>query len=176
MHDSRTCEHASVVSLLLGAMLICSPLVAARAEEKASDGTSGMGELRIEGRAIERLVLADSNDNQKEFDRPGAAVTLPEGEYRLREVALEGGYHCWPHQVPEGSRVVVSGDRPAMLKVGAPLSQRVKPERRGSSLVLNFEVVGGAGERYSPPTSTSKPHVVVYRHDKPILSTDFEYG
>lgn len=174
MYDPWTRKHAFWILLVM--TFVCSLSAGVRAEEAASDATPGMGELRIEGESIERLVLADSNGYGKEFNRPGAVVTLPEGRYRLREVALEGGYRCWPHQVPEGNPVTVSRGQPATLKVGGPLSQRIRPQRRGTVLALNFEIVGGAGELYSPPTSTGKPHVTVYRHDKQILSADFEYG
>ncbi len=176
MHDSRTCKHVRVGWILLGVTFVWWLSAGVHAGETPSTDTLATGELRIEGESIERLVLVDANGNNKEFDRPGAVVTLPEGEYRLQEVALAGGYRCWPHQVPETSPVTVSRDRPATLKVGAPLSQRVRPQRRGAVLALNFELAGGAGELYSPPNSAGKPHVIVYRHDKQILSADFEYG
>jgi len=158
--------------------LVCLSLLqaAAHAEETAPGTAAQVGELRIEGESIERLVLTDGNGSSREFDRPGAVVTLPEGEYDLQEVTLAGGYRCWSHQVPEASPVTVSRDQPATLKVGAPLSQRIRLQRQGAVLTLNFEIVGGAGELYSPATSTDKPHVTVYRRDKQILSADFEYG
>jgi hypothetical protein len=176
MHNSRVRSHTCAGWILWGAALLCWLSVGVHAEETASDAASALGELRIEGESIERLVLVDGRGHHRVFDRPGAMVTLPEGEYRLQEVVLEGGYRCWPHQVPEGNPLTVSRDQPATLKVGAPLSQRVRARRQGTVLSLNFEIVGGAGELYSPPTSTNKPHVAAYRHDKQILSADFEYG
>jgi hypothetical protein len=158
--------------------LVCLSLLQAAvyAAETAPGTAAQVGELRIEGESIERLVLTDGTGSSRKFDRPAAVVTLPEGEYRLQEVALEGGYQCRAYQVPEGGHVTVSRDRPATLKVGAPLSQRIRLQRQGAVLALNFEIVGGAGELYSPATSTDKPHVTVYSRDKQILSADFEYG
>ncbi len=111
--------------LVLAMVLIHAQATAAYAGE-AGPGTEAVGELRIEGGSIERLVLADNRGRIREFDRPRAVLSLPEGQYRLQEVSLAGGYRCWPHMVPEGSLVAVSRGRPGILKVGAPLSQRIR--------------------------------------------------
>jgi hypothetical protein len=63
-----------------------------------------------------------------------------------------------------------------MLKVGAPLKQTVRVQRQGGILVLNYELLGVGGEKYTGPDRSKPPTFTVYKGDKEIASDKFEFG
>jgi hypothetical protein len=63
-----------------------------------------------------------------------------------------------------------------VLKLGAPLAQTVKVQRQGSVLVLNYELLGSGGEKYSGSNRSKPPTFTIYKGDKEIASDKFEYG
>lgn len=138
---------------------------------------SAVGELKLEGKHVERLVLSQKNGSRKKFDKPGETIKLAVGEYRLQEVSLEGGYSCGiTMPISDANWVTVAEDKPAVLKVGAPLKQVVKVERRGSVLQLGCELLGVGGEKYTSDRRSGPPRFIVYKAGKEIASGNFEYG
>jgi len=134
-----------------------------------------MGELKLEGKHIQQLVLQSRDGKRERFDKPGESITLPAGKYRLQEVHLEGGYVSRIRIVPD-DWVTADKDKPAVLKVGAPLKQTVKAQRQGSVLVLNYELLGIGGEIYTDRDTSKPPTFTVYKGDKEIASDKFEFG
>lgn len=138
---------------------------------------SAIGELKLEGKDIERLVLRRKDGHTERFDRPAETIKLPAGEYRLQEARLKAGYTCRIITRFSGSDWVrVAEDKPAVLKVGAPLKQTVKAQRRGRILALNYELLGVGGEMYTSANRTKPPTFTVYKGDKEIASGKFEFG
>jgi hypothetical protein len=166
----RRCgRHKRFGWMVLGMVLLCTADVALCAEPASRVST-----LHLAGQGIGRLILRDSMGQRKIFSRPEPNLVLPEGDYCLDQVELQGGPSC----VPAEQRVLrLRAGVPATLKVGAPLWQGVQIERRGAALVLNYQLVGQGGESYvnrypnaAPPTFTA------YQGQRKITSGQFEYG
>ena len=139
--------------------------------------SSVFGELKLEGKSIIRLILRREDDNEKEeFRRPEQTIKLPTGEYRVQEVHLDGGYICYASRGPKRHLISVTFDEPETLKIGAPLKQTVKVNRQGRHLVMNYELLGVGGEKYTGGNSGVPPTFTVYRGDKEIASDKFEFG
>ncbi len=105
-------------------------------------------------------------------------MILPAGSYHLERIILQGGHYYLPDQVSSDSLLTVDANAPATLKVGAPLRQVVKIEREGSTMVLNYELIGQGGERYSinQTQDSPAPSFAVYRGDRKVASGDFKFG
>ena len=145
--------------------------------QEADRQGSALGELKLQGKYIERLVLRRKDGRTERFDRLAETIKLPAGEYQLQEAHLKGGYTCRIITRFSGSDWVrVAEDKPAVLKVGAPLEQTVKAKRQGRILVLDYELVGAGGEKYTGGDRSKPPTFTVYKGDKEIASGEFEFG
>ncbi len=143
---------------------------------EARDQSSVLGELKLEGKSIVRLILRREGDNERQtFRRPEQIIKLPTGKYTVQEVHLDGGY-IWSASSGPTRRLVVASDEPATLKMGGPLKQTVKVNRQGRLLVMNYELLGVGGEQYTGGNSGDPPTFTVYRGDKEIASDKFEFG
>jgi hypothetical protein len=100
---------------------------------------------------------------------------VPTGKYRLHEIHLEGGYISRSSNTTV-EWITITVDKPAVLKLGAPLTQTAKVQRQGSVLVLNYELLGGGGEKYTSPNRSKPPTFTIYKGDKEIASDKFEFG
>ena len=106
----------------------------AAAAEPGRPPAPAMGQLNVEGGAVEQLTLRKMRTDEQ-FDatdplilhRPGSRVSIPAGKYLLQRITLHGGYLCYvPFQVIGPSNVVLRGpelltispDKPCLLKVG----------------------------------------------------------
>jgi len=169
--------------LRLAAVVLCALCFWANAVfgEDAREETGQepvQGELKLEGKYIKQLVLKGEDGASIKFDQPGESIKVAVGKYRLWEVHLEGGYSCREWMLPERkqNRIEVSKDKPAVLKVGAPLKQTVKAERQGRVLALNYKLLGMGGENYVRDDRSNPPTFTVYKGDERITSGTFEYG
>ena len=141
--------------------------------QEANKQNSALGELKLQGKYINYLVLRRKDGHSEKFNRPSEAIEMPVGEYRLQEVRLKGGY---TFRSLSRDWVTVAEDKPAVLKVGAPLKQTVKAQRRGRILILNYELLGVGGEIYTGRDRSKTPTFTVYKGDKEIASDKFEFG
>jgi hypothetical protein len=139
--------------------------------QEANKQDSATGELKIEGKYIERLVLKQMNGPIKSIDHPAETTKLPTGKYLLQEVRLIDGYSCRKNQW-----VIIANDKPVVIKYGAPLKQTVKIKRQGSVLVLNYELLGQNGENYTNSNRSKPPTFTIYKGDKEITSDKFQFG
>ena len=133
-----------------------------------------MGELRLEGQYIERLVLREKDGHTEQFSKPEETIKLPVGEYRLQEVRLKDGF-IYNNRTSKYNWVSVTEDKPAVLKVGAPLKQTLNVERRGPILNIGYELTGMGGETYAV-TRSKHPQFAVFKGEKKIATGDFEFG
>lgn len=133
------------------------------------------GELRLEGKYIERLVLRRKDGHTEQISRPDETIRLPVGEYRLQDVRLKDGFNYSPRGTSTYDWVTVTENEPAMFKVGAPLKQTVTIERRGPLLVLNYKLTGVGGETYAG-TRSKQPTFTVFKGDKEVAGGRFEFG
>ena len=142
---------------------------------EARDQGSILGELKLEGESITRLILRREGNNETEtFRRPEQIIKLPTGKYTVQEVHLDGGYIYYARGATR--RLVVTSDEPATLKIGGPLKQTIKVNRQGRLLVMNYELLGVGGEQYTNGASGEPPTFTVYKADKEIASDKFEFG
>lgn len=143
--------------------------------QEAPEQNSAVGEIKLQGKSIERLVLWRKDGRTERFDQPAETIKLPVGEYRLLESHLKGGYTCRSSRTPY-NWITVAEDKPAAFKVGAPLKPTVKAQRQGSVLVLNYELLGIGSEIYTDSNRNKPSTFTVYKGDKEIASDKFEFG
>lgn len=133
------------------------------------------GELRLEGKHIERLVLRRKDGQTEEFDELDETIKIAVGEYRLQDVRLKGGFTYSSRSTSKYNWVTVTEDEQAILKVGAPLKQTVKIERQGPILALNYNLAGVGGEIYAV-TPSKQPMFTVFKGEKKVATDEFEFG
>ena len=143
--------------------------------QEAGKQDSALGELKLEGEHVERLVLRRKDGRTERFEQPADTIELPEGQYQLLESRLKGDYACFQGG-PKVAWVEVAKDKPAILKVGAPLKQTLDVKRRGKALVLDYKLLGLGCEIYTCPDRTKPPTFAIYKGDKEIASGNFQYG
>lgn len=134
-----------------------------------------MYELKIEGENIERLILQSGSEKQT-FEKPGKSIMLEPGTYQVSELQLKSGF---THFLPQGPTrlepIQVAPGEPAILKAGGPLEQRITVQRKGQLLMMDYHLIGAAGESYRndrryPPT------FAIFKGDKEITSGKFQFG
>ena len=144
---------------------------------EAQDQERVLGKLNLEGQSITRMILQHKETGQpEEVFRPEQSIELPVGQYRVREVHLEGGYVNSRLTSAEPYLIRIGTDEPATLKLGGPLKPTIKMERQGRQLVMTYALVGVSAEQYTGGDTTTPPAFTVYRGDKIIASDTFEYG
>jgi len=157
-----------------------------------------LGELKLTGQFIERLVLTGAKPrrsiNNKQaaetstvftvlLDRPENVVKIPIGEYQQGRVSLKSGGVSAHNEVIYGGsqaaiKIVANPTDVPILAAGGPLTNSVGVQSRGRELSLNYRLLGGGGENYqlTPVNRDRPPRFVVYKGDKAIHSGRFEFG
>ena len=159
-----------IISFVIASIFWNSGASCCLAQEKV------LGELKLEGEHVERLVLRRKDGHTERFDQPGEVVELPVGEYHLRESHLEGGYSCIQGVVPQSKWITISENNPALLKIGAPLKQTLEVKRQGKTLALDYKLLGIGGEGYTRADRINPPSFMVYKGDQEIASGQLAYG
>ena len=167
----QTSKPRSVSLLLSILVLLHTGICLSQVQEK----DPATGELKLEGKHIQKLVFRDKGRKREQFDNPGESIKLPVGEYQLQEVHLEGGYVS-RFGIASGKWKTVDKDKPTVLKVGAPLKQSVRAQRRKNLLVLDYELLGVGGRNYVQAQRGKPPQFAIYSGDKKIASGKFEFG
>jgi hypothetical protein len=145
-------------------------------------GRPGHGTLEIAGKGVEKLVLDGPRaGEQQTLDLPGPSVSLPAGQYSVRQVMLQGGFEGSrvdrPGSVPQVYQFKIAPGQSHRINVGAPLTSSVTVKRRGSVLHIDYAIADAGGWRYFPRGSqNTPPQVNFYRGDEKIGSGTFEYG
>ena len=142
----------------------------------AQEQKQTLGELKIEGKHIERLVLCRKDGHTEQFNEPNQILRLTVGEYRLQYVSLKGGYTCNSLSTSAYKWVTIAENEPAVLKVGAPLKQILKVKRRGKTLIIDYTLLGVGSEAYVNGDRGNPPGLTVYKGDKEIATGKFAYG
>jgi len=137
-----------------------------------------LGELKLTGQFIQRLALEGSSCLVV-LEQPGSVVRVPVGRYTEANVRLgNGGGEAVrdPRFAAKGVKVSETGT--AALEVGGPLTNSVSLNRRGRTLVLNYQLVGAGGETYQlvRPGVRKPPEFVAYQGEAKITSGKFEFG
>lgn len=137
-----------------------------------------LGDLALEGRFIQRLVLDGAG--LVILDAPAPRNLLPAGKYRVQGIYL--------HSTPGDPQLAcnVNGIPPVEvvpgaaqhLKVGGPVESSVLASSRGSILQLDYLMKGAGGEPYTlVNTIRSKPpRFAIYKGDRQLATGNFEFG
>jgi hypothetical protein len=133
-----------------------------------------VGELKLEGKDVERLVLRRNDGHTEIPTNPGQIIRLPAGEYLLQDVRLKGAYTRSRSAVNE--RITIRAGQQELVKVGAPLVPTIKVQRQGRILRLSYDLLGVGGESYTGGDRSTPPTFTVYKGDKQITSGQFEFG
>jgi hypothetical protein len=138
-----------------------------------------LGELKITGQFVQRVAL-ERGPYLVVLDSPGVTTKLPVGRYEVVKVALKkGDTEAYPANQRYGpaARITISEQKPAVLRVGGPLTNSVVVSKRGRYLALNYRLVGvdGAYELANLDRS-HPPEFAAYLGDKKIGSGKFQYG
>jgi hypothetical protein len=144
--------------------------------QKAHGQEPNQGELKLECKYIKQLVLESKDGERQRFDQPAESIKLAAGQYRVREVHLEGGYDCIIWQFSDKDWITVDANKPRILKVGAPLKQIVNAQRQGRLLELGYDLIGIGGETYTASDRSKPPRFTAYKGNRKIASGEFEYG
>jgi hypothetical protein len=162
------------IIILFVLALIFGSKEASRCLAQAQEKT--LGELKIKGEHVERLVLRGNDGHTERFNQPGETIKLPVGQYQLLESHLDGGYVCFQGAGPQSKWITIAENKPAELKVGAPLKQTLQARREGRVLVLDYKLIGIGNEVYTKADRSNPPNFTVYKGNQEIASGRFAYG
>jgi hypothetical protein len=144
-----------------------------------TERTVPLGDLKVTGRFIRRLVLT-GGDSLVICERPAEMVKVPTGAYSSPRVLLEQNgaqAFCTAAQSVASKSILVTGQGPAVLAVGGPLTNSVSTMRRGEDLVLSYQLLGAGGGYQMVNVDRSKPPAfAVYQGQKQIAAGSFEFG
>jgi hypothetical protein len=145
-----------------------------------TEQTVPLGELKIAGKFIQRLVLS-GGPYLVVLDQPAASVQVPTGSYNRPDILLEqNGAEAFFNsgQSQAGRRISVDDKTPAVLDAGGPLTNSVTASRHGRDLRLDYRLVGAGGETYqlANQNRSQPPEFAVYKGDRKIASGKFEFG
>lgn len=140
-----------------------------------------LGELKITGKFIQRLVLP-GGPYLVILDQPAAVVKIPAGSYsghpgvQLEQNGITAFNKSSPF--PAGRPFSVNDRTPAILNVGGPLTNSISASRHGQDLRMAYQLVGAGGEAYQLANQdrSRPPEFAVFKGDKKIASGKFEFG
>ena len=146
--------------------------------------STALGELRLTGKFIQRLILTGSPSPPAAapftvvLDRPEPTVKIPAGGYSRCQLQLEaGGARAW-RSAQLAPAMVVGPSNIAVLTAGGPLTNTVEVAPQGGSLLLNYGLVGAEGAAYQlrRQDRSQPPGWTVYRKGKAIDTGRFQFG
>jgi hypothetical protein len=163
---------------------VASALIAAgvtHGAEPPRPASAGNGTLEIAGKGVEKLVLSGPRPGQEQpLDRPGPSVSLPAGQYSVKQIVLQGSFEGRPPErsgsFPMIYQFTIAPGQSYRLKIGTPLTSTVTVKRRGSVLRLDYEMLDAGGWKYSPRGREDPPRVNIYQGDELVGSGSFKYG
>jgi hypothetical protein len=183
-------------------VLLIFPAIRPLAGEPAAairPSANAMGRLNIEGKAVKRLILLkkigspdnpanipifqesprsienpEHPSNQVILEHPAPSVLLPEGEYTVTGIELDGGYQSTVPSVYfdidtgaprarilERTDFVISAKKACSIKVGLPFQPTVTATRRGSALLLEYRLTDAGGHTYFRAAWDKPPATVI---------------
>ena len=105
-----------------------------------------LGELKITGTDLYRLILTAEPEMTVVFDQPAGTVKLPVGSYSLAQTWLRKGE---TELASAGVRKFsVEEQRPASVLAGGPLTNSIQVGSEGYNLLLNYALLGVGGRGY----------------------------
>jgi hypothetical protein len=169
---------------------------------RVTEQPTALGELRINGSFIDRLVLT-GGPYVVVLAQPPARVKVPPGRYHPYRVWLKHGKGeaYFDYGVPQSGKanaveeisgaqmpviappppeqaVVVDEQRPGVMAVGGPLTNCVSAAHRGRNLLLSYQLVGSGGRPYRLAGwgGGKPPRFAIGKSGKRIGLGQFEFG
>jgi hypothetical protein len=137
-----------------------------------------LGELRLSGQNLYRLILQQPSGYTAILDTPGSAERIPAGTYQTAEVWLRQGAAEAFYDGP--LPLTVGADASVSLAIGGPLTNSVVAERSGDNLILRYQLVGAGRHsltyRMSTEDRTNPPGWIILSGGKQIARGKFAYG
>ena len=135
-----------------------------------------LGELKVTGADLHRLILTAKPDMTVLLDKPTGAVKLPMGKYSLDEIWLRKGETELIRL--NGGSLVVQEQRPATLVAGGPLTNSVEGRPQGDALLLEYQILGADGGAYQFPRPDRQhpPEFAVFQGTNKLAAGKFQYG
>lgn len=172
MIKNRKADRWRTIASITVLLLLSAYSVFAEQDTQETEPNFVTGELNIQGKYIRQLVLIDDQGKQQKIDNPQKSITLPAGIYRLGQVLLESGFSHYDWK----SKITIDPNDTAVLKVGAPLKQKIKAYHQGRILVMDYELLGIGKEKYTGGSGSKPPRFEIYKDQQQIASGAFEYG
>jgi hypothetical protein len=143
---------------------------------------TALGQVWFTGQHVRRALLADGPWTVV-IEEPTGTLSVPQGTYRTHMVHLRKGdaearlERGWSGPGALRQPVIVHADTPALVTAGGPLTNTVTVQRRGQSLVFNYQLIGAGGETYRPGRNSGEPpRVAIYHGERLLESGNFEFG
>ncbi|MCP4611092.1 MAG: hypothetical protein GY845_20475 [Planctomycetes bacterium] len=140
-----------------------------------------MGKLKIDGEHIARLVL-ESGSSTVLLHYPQQSVSIPTEDYHCSGVYLynkdAGLYQLERIFGIKKENISITEDGSTTLKAGGPLNNIVEIKRSGTTLNLNYKLIGIDNKSYTNLNSRrdKPPTFTIYKGSREIASDKFEYG
>jgi hypothetical protein len=135
-----------------------------------------LGILRIRGEYVDALGLSSSASGSVMVTRPGRELQVPVGAYQGVKVKLRAG--DWEASGEFAESLAVREGDAVELRVGGPLTNQVSVTVRGTTLRLDYQLVGAGGRVYrlGEEDRGRPPGFAIYRGARKVASGSFEYG
>jgi hypothetical protein len=111
-------------------------------------------------------------------DPAAGSVSLPEGAYRVEDVALEGesGNTEIPRFMGLDRRVSIQTGQTSILRIGTPMSHTVKMTRDKNLWRFSYRLVGRGGENYICYNWRRRPVLAIHKGPLTIATGTFPFG
>jgi hypothetical protein len=128
-------------------------------------------ELKIVGRHVEKLTLADEEGQLTEIDQPGPSVFLPPGRYLIKEISLKWDDTGRIYTDKDVNCINLEPGKTRTLSVGEMF--KLSAERMGNRISLDYNL------REQPTLITkvqSLPELAIYQGKEKIAAGTLKYG
>ena len=135
-----------------------------------------LGELKVTGADLHRIILTTQPAMTVVLDRPQGAVQLPVGSYSLSEIWLRKG----DTEVCSfrAGRLDIEDQHPASLVAGGPLTNSVGVRSQRDILQLSYRLLGADGRAYQfpRPDRDHPPEFAVFQGTNRLAADKFRFG
>jgi hypothetical protein len=137
-------------------------------------------ELKIEGKHVEKLTLADEQGKLIEIYQPAPSVFLPPGRFQIKEMQVQWADDGLVYTDTDVNNLTLNPSGVCKLIVGTPQTPKLTLTRRGSVLTFDYNLRAANpiylnATNYAP--GISPPQIAIYnKGGQKIASGAFGYG
>jgi hypothetical protein len=135
-----------------------------------------LGELKVSGTGLHRLILTGSRHLVLLLDQPQGTHRVPVGTYSLSEIWLRQGDAEFFRS--RAGRINVDARQPASLVAGGPLTNSAVLASEWEHLRINYKLLGADGGAYRPvsPDYKHPPEFAIFQGTNRLGSGKFTFG